>query len=917
MNGFIPNPVMPGRKRAGKAVPPAKQWKDSIPFVTFDKGHFEVSEEAVEFLTDLGSLPLAVVALAGPYRHGKSFLLNRVILQHPPGTGFPVGQTVNACTKGLHISTKLLNMSNATDGDYAILVIDTEGLGAMSATDTHDARIFSLALLLSSLFMYNSKGTIDQPAINNLSLVANISEHIRTSSDGNDDIGDFLPSFMWVVRDFALELVDASNREITESEYLENALRPVPDAPPEKNKVRNSLRNYFKHRDCLTMMRPCDDALIKALNDQPESALYPKFREQAAKLREKLEKLARPKQACGTRITGALLARLATIYCEAINSGAAPAIQDSWSLISADECNKAYRAAQDCFDKLVAAKTEVVDREGNRVAVPANILEKLFSEAFKSALERYDKEAIGDKAGEFRERLRDELRNKANRTREANLEIIGKKAENACGTLDDTLLEHDAFDGVRKKYSELEGTFYKEVGVDSACRSVWATTAVRRVWDWSSRFYGQLETRCVAAETKVASLEKAEAKAAEHEAKVLNEVDTLRQRVKTLEAQNSDAMGELADAKAQAIKMKGEMDQALDDAEETEAKHRDQLQRLQEELSQSTHRADTAERAASDAAAKLAKVAEQLSDKETELLAIQAELEELRAQQRSFAEREHEVLKLTESNQALQRKTTDLTKLLDRNAEENRSQMETLVSETQRSMKALRDAKENAEKKQAQSIQEFKELKEASKRDKEKYVSENKEMKRVHEKLSKELTKLSDKHEKEVEKNKAEIAELRAEMSASAKKFQAQLEENSTQHREELRKRNAKSREEMDALFQDKMTASSRAQTAESRAEHAEAALKEAREELAKERDRFREQNFPAQLSELRSKLSTAENKAEMMQTSLRERGDTVDKQQSRIIELEDELRQIHQRHEAEKVQMLCDHASQLGTKPQ
>lgn len=914
---------MPSRTRRTPAVAVApsrapkrskKEWEASIPFVTFDGGHFDVNPQAVEFLQELGDLPLAVVALAGPYRHGKSFLLNRVILQHPPGEGFPVGQTVNACTKGLHLSTKLLRMSNATDGDYAILVVDTEGLGAMSATDTHDARIFSLALLLSSLFMYNSKGTIDQPAINNLSLVANISEHIRTGTD-DGDIGDFLPSFMWVVRDFALELVDAANREITESEYLENALRPVPDAPPEKNKVRNSLRNYFKHRDCLTMMRPCDDELIKTLNDQPESALYPKFREQATKLRDKLEKLARPKQACGTRITGGLLARLAAIYCEAINSGAAPAIQDSWSLISADECNKAFRAAQDCFDALVSAKTDKLDRDGNRLAVPANILEKLFSEAFKQALERYDKDAIGDKAGEFRERLRDELRAKATRAREANLEIIGKKAEQACAVLDDGLMEHEAFDGVRKQYSELEGTFYKEVGVDSACRSVWATTAVRRVWDWSTRYYGQLETRCAAAETKVQSLEKAEAKAAEHEAKVLGEVETLRTQVSTLTARLDSSETELAEAKAQTVKLKSEVDQAMDDAEEVEAKHRDAVQRLQEELNAATHRADTAERAATDAASKLNKATDLLSDKETELTAIQTELEDLRAQQRTFAEREHEILRLTETNQALVRKSADLTKLLDRNAEENRAQMETLVSETQRSMTALRDAKEDAVEKCAKGVKELKELKESAKRDKEKYVGENKEMKRANDKLGKELTKLSAKHEKEAEKTKAEIAELRAELSSSAKKFQAQLEENSTQHREELRKRNAKSREEMDALFQDKMAASSRAQTAESRAEHAEAALKEVREELSKERDRFREQNFPAQLSELRSKLSTAENRADMMQASLRERGDAVDKQQSRIIELEDELRQIHQRHEAEKVQMLCDHASQLGTK--
>jgi hypothetical protein len=38
----------------------------------------------------------------------------------------------------------------------------------------HDSIIFSLALLLSSNFIYNSVGSIDEGALNNLSLVVNL-----------------------------------------------------------------------------------------------------------------------------------------------------------------------------------------------------------------------------------------------------------------------------------------------------------------------------------------------------------------------------------------------------------------------------------------------------------------------------------------------------------------------------------------------------------------------------------------------------------------------------------------------------------------------------------------------------------------------------------------------------------------------
>lgn len=43
------------------------------------------------------------------------------------------------------------------DGDpIKVLVLDTEGLGATDEEQNHDVRIFSLAILLASYFVYNS-----------------------------------------------------------------------------------------------------------------------------------------------------------------------------------------------------------------------------------------------------------------------------------------------------------------------------------------------------------------------------------------------------------------------------------------------------------------------------------------------------------------------------------------------------------------------------------------------------------------------------------------------------------------------------------------------------------------------------------------------------------------------------------------
>lgn len=40
-------------------------------------------------------------------------------------------------------------------------------------------------------------------------------------------VAKYVPHFLWVIRDFALQLIDSNGRAIDERQYLETALRPV------------------------------------------------------------------------------------------------------------------------------------------------------------------------------------------------------------------------------------------------------------------------------------------------------------------------------------------------------------------------------------------------------------------------------------------------------------------------------------------------------------------------------------------------------------------------------------------------------------------------------------------------------------------------------------------------------------------
>jgi len=69
------------------------------------------------------------------------------------------------------------------------------------------------------------------------------------------------PSFLWVVRDFALRLEDKYGNEITSKKYLENALsekQGISEVIESKNRVRRIINGFFKEKDCFVMIRPTE-----------------------------------------------------------------------------------------------------------------------------------------------------------------------------------------------------------------------------------------------------------------------------------------------------------------------------------------------------------------------------------------------------------------------------------------------------------------------------------------------------------------------------------------------------------------------------------------------------------------------------------------------------------------------------------
>lgn len=62
-----------------------------------------------------------------------------------------------------------------------LILVDCEGFGSLNQTENHDARVFCLSVLLSSLIIFNSMQVIDEKNIESLSLASELAHTVLNS----------------------------------------------------------------------------------------------------------------------------------------------------------------------------------------------------------------------------------------------------------------------------------------------------------------------------------------------------------------------------------------------------------------------------------------------------------------------------------------------------------------------------------------------------------------------------------------------------------------------------------------------------------------------------------------------------------------------------------------------------------------
>lgn len=93
--------------------------------------------------------------------------------------GFRLGYTIKGETRGIWMSC----VPHPSRPDHTLVLLDTEGLGdVQKGNSVNDSWIFTLTVLLSSVFIYNSLNFINLQALEQLHYVTEVAELIKTKS---------------------------------------------------------------------------------------------------------------------------------------------------------------------------------------------------------------------------------------------------------------------------------------------------------------------------------------------------------------------------------------------------------------------------------------------------------------------------------------------------------------------------------------------------------------------------------------------------------------------------------------------------------------------------------------------------------------------------------------------------------------
>ena len=266
--------------------------------------------------------PVAVVAIAGGYRTGKSWFLNQLLPPAPHG-GFTVGHTTEAQTQDvqLHIVPGCaLRSQGIADESLTVLYLDTPGLFSADRYRVFDAQLLALLNLVSSVVLWNSQSVVDRPAIEQLSSAMETafllsffsSPHPAEPNSSMERAALDRPHLLWLIQNFHLQMTEATGRE-----YLMRKLNQSDHGRTDGDSYTDHFQRFFASIDLLTFPAPTTlTADVAKLTTLQWDELTAEYRQAVEGVRRQVVGKAYAKAVAGSPMTGELLVDLLRTWIE-------------------------------------------------------------------------------------------------------------------------------------------------------------------------------------------------------------------------------------------------------------------------------------------------------------------------------------------------------------------------------------------------------------------------------------------------------------------------------------------------------------------------------------------------------------------------------------------------------------------------
>ena len=383
-----------------------------------ERGRLTLDEAALRSVLmqdDVRNLPVAVLAVAGAFRKGKSFLLSLLLrflerggaadwqgAPDEPLAGFAWRGGRQRHTVGIHIWSRPARVRLASGEQVAVVLMDTQGTFDNQTESSENATLFALSGLVSSVLVYNVSGTVGTSDLQHLQLFSEFGR--LAASEGH---GTAFQRLLFLVRDWQSPVqapYGSGGGRIVLNELLDSP----PDTPDELRRMREHVRRCFSDIDCFLLPHPG-----KEVATSPTFAGCP--RDVDAEFLQCVDSLARlllsperlvKKESSGEPLTAAgLVSHLVTLHA-ALSSGELP---EPRSLVNAMSEANHLASVDQCTIRYAEQMRQLCGESPDQPGVPEEQLQRHHQAVMQNVITEFDnkKKMLGDQGASYRQKMLD------------------------------------------------------------------------------------------------------------------------------------------------------------------------------------------------------------------------------------------------------------------------------------------------------------------------------------------------------------------------------------------------------------------------------------------------------------------------------------------------------------------------------